>query len=647
MTLPLFTNILIKEGHGEQAIGKIYAINTLGALAGIFFAVHIGLPRLGLQNLISAGAAIDIALGITLIWLAASERRTAKALAALVTGTACVAIFSLYTDIDHRKTSAGVFRFGKATLPEYSEVIYHRDGKTASIDVVRTGEGVKFITTNGKSDAAINMSAQGGPASDEPTMVLLGALPLSIFPEAANAATIGMGSGLTSTVLLGSPNIESLDVIEIEASVFDASREFLPRVEPVYTDPRSHLHVADAKAFFATSPKQYDLIISEPSNPWVSGISSLFSDEFYRRIRSHLSEQGLFVQWIQLYEIDTQLVASIIKAISGNFSDYAIYMTHDSDMVVIASPLARIGKPKEDIFSMPEIARELAYVDIRNLQDLGARYFGNKQTIDMFFNIFSAPTNSDYFPYVDIHAPVARFRKDSPGEISALHKHPLPYLGLLGEGKSDALTDITGSGHFEPSRVANAAMRIRDALLERGVVYGSSERQSSKALDQALELITITAGACPEKLNLEVWVHSLELLTDIVMPMLSPGELGEIWGAFERHACFARLPGKTQSWLHLQDMINQRNGAEMYARAKAMLAADTYGDDNTRKTRLLATAMLGAIMNTDNAAATELWNTYATSELLNGYQGIYLTYIAALAGERQMAHEPAGERPQP
>jgi spermidine synthase len=129
------------------------------------------------------------------------------------------------------------------------------------------------------------------PALDEFTMVLAAVLPLAYRPEIATAAAIGFGSGLTTATLLASPNIQRVDTIEIEPAMVDGARHFLPWVSRAYSDRRSRIIFDDAKSFFARGKERYDLIVSEPSNPWVSGTSSLFTQEFYSRIRGYLNDQ--------------------------------------------------------------------------------------------------------------------------------------------------------------------------------------------------------------------------------------------------------------------------------------------------------------------------------------------------------------------
>src|SRR5262249_22242662 len=159
----------------------------------------------------------------------------------------------------------------------------------------------------------------------ESTMTLLAAIPLLMNPDARRVANVGFGSGMTTEVALSFARLERVDTIEIEPAMVEAGRGFFPRVRRPFEDPRSHIHIEDAKTYSARHQTRYDVILSEPSNPWVNGVASLFTTEFYRDVKRYLTEDGLFVQWIQLYELDERLFASIVRAIDENFADYAVY----------------------------------------------------------------------------------------------------------------------------------------------------------------------------------------------------------------------------------------------------------------------------------------------------------------------------------
>src|SRR5438067_5504944 len=159
---------------------------------------------------------------------------------------------------------------------------------------------------------------------------------MALHPDARRVACIGFGSGITTHLLLTNPRLERVDTIEIEREMVRGAEQFRPWNELAYSDPRSRIVIDDAKTFFATQPRKYDVIVSEPSNPWVSGVAGLFSDEFYGLARRHLAPGGVFVQWVQLYKLDVPLVVSVLKPVEVIFDDYVEYAPKEGDTFIIA-----------------------------------------------------------------------------------------------------------------------------------------------------------------------------------------------------------------------------------------------------------------------------------------------------------------------
>ena len=194
------------------------------------------------------------------------------------------------------------------------------------------------IATNGKPDAGIQMGP-GEPTVDESTMVLAAAIPLSMQPHPARVANIGFGSGLTTHTLLASAAGRSASTRSRSSRSWWTPRARASARASTTSSriPRSHIVIEDAKTFFASSREPYDLIVSEPSNPWVSGVATLFSDEFYGRITHYLTPDGYFVQWMQVYETNLSILASVIKALAPHFGAYALYNVDDLDVLIIAT----------------------------------------------------------------------------------------------------------------------------------------------------------------------------------------------------------------------------------------------------------------------------------------------------------------------
>ncbi|WP_329604955.1 fused MFS/spermidine synthase [Spartinivicinus ruber] len=405
MTLPLITYILLDKGYNERAIGWVYATNTVGSIVGVTLAVQLIMPLLGLKNLIISGSILDIFIGLVLLSLLTKTAIYKKALIIILP----LSLSAL--NFDQLKMASGVFRTGKLYQQEKSNVVFHRDGKTATISVIeQINEHIekKVITTNGKPDAAIDGQTKQA-STDEYTMILAAAIPMALVKNPKKVAVIGMGSGLTSHVFLSNSSIEKVETIEIEPTMIEGAKEFYERNHLVYDDPRSKIYIDDAKTFFTTRQKKYDIIMSEPSNPWVSGVASLFTEEYYQLITEFLSKKGIFAQWLQAYEINSELTYSILSAIDKTFKDYTIYSTNLGDILIIAHHNSMAHQYYTDIYSEVNVAKELSRINHTSLEDIKIHLVSNKKIMHSIIQTNKIKPNSDFFPIIQESADKHRF----------------------------------------------------------------------------------------------------------------------------------------------------------------------------------------------------------------------------------------------
>jgi len=602
MTLPLITAALARSGGGERAIGQVYGANTLGAIAGVVAAVHIGLPVLGLKGTLASGAAIDMALGLAL--LRADRVRLAYPAALCAVALAAVAFgFQL----DANKMTAGVFRHGELASSRDAQVLFARDGKTATVHLVRYADATS-LRTNGKSDGSINMDARGERGSDEITMVLTAAIPLALRPETRSAAVIGIGTGLTTHTLLQSLALERVETIEIERAMAEAARGFAPRNSNAFADPRGQIVIDDAKSFFSAHGRRYDLIISEPSNPWVSGVSSLFTREFYRRVRPHLEPRGLLVQWFQLYEIDAALVASVLRALGEEFPHYAVYAPSDHDLLIVASEAPLPAAPSAAVFEQPALARDLFSIHVLTAGDLDVRYVGSRATLEPLFASYGVPANSDYFPLLDLNAARSRFMDQSAAELVAIGSHGVPLLELLEPKRPRRPVNPVFDGAYAFERVNHARL----AWYARNLLV-NTEPPAPQAvptqLEKDLELVKLRVLECREPARHDVWLHSALRVAQVINPFLAPEHARAVWARALRAPCFAALQGYQREWLQLFDAVAARDAARMAALAALLLETQV---DASREAReyLLAAGLAGRLALGEREAALELWQRH-------------------------------------
>jgi spermidine synthase len=608
-TLPLITFQLMKGGYGEPSIGAVYAANTVGAITAVFFAVHVGLPALGLKGLLVLGAAIDIALGLVLLWrVLRGLGRTRLLLAWMASGAAAVSMMVLFVQLDPYRMASGVYRAGKLLQIGHDEILFHRDGKTATVDVVRHRDlNVAEILTNGKSDAAIAVEPRVEPSTDEPTMILLGALPMALYPQARTVACIGFGSGLTSHTLLANPRFSRVDTIEIEPEMVRGAQSFRPANERAYSDPRSRIIIDDAKTYFATQREKYDMILSEPSNPWVSGVAGLFSDEFYRLVRRHLVDGGLFAQWLQLYEIDVPLVVSVLKALDANFSDYVVYASTGYDLLIFAANGGAVRPLEPRMLGNPRIAEPLARIGVRSTQDLEARLVGTRKSWEGLTRSFAVPVNSDYAPVLDQNAARTMFLRADAHALTLFQKTPFPAVELLsGMRRSRGTTDVAIERTFENGRRSVEAMYLFDVLLKR-VDANEVRFVASDDLHEDARKVSRWLGTCgtpPFASLVRVLQRSLADLSsdeaDAIFRSIDSGRCGDGFRPFER------------DWLGLLHAVGRRDAPGMVAAAGQVLVEERELSAPSVH-YAVAAGMLGALAQGDMTGAREIWVRYGQS----------------------------------
>jgi spermidine synthase len=525
MTLPLFTMALLRRGHGEASIGRIYAANTLGAIVGVALMVHVLIPLLGLRLSVTLAALADIALGLVLLRFFAQSFRPRAYIGALATTLVVLAVSLVVGRPTPEALASGVFRTGETTLDEGAEVIFMRDGKTATVAVYTQGTAAT-IATNGKPDASLEADPGKEPTGDEITMLMAGALPLVVHPNPADVAVIGWGSGLTTHTLLGSPAPRKVDSIEIERAMVDGASKFGRRVERGYDDPRSHIHFDDARTYFATGQRRYDVIVSEPSNPWVSGVASLFTREFYSFLRGHLNDGGVLVQWVQTYELDNPLLLTMVSALVSEFPHVEVYLTSNADLLFVASQSA-IPPLDHSRVQSPVLRAELMRVGLADVADYRVRRVASRESLNTLVTLFGVAPYSDFHPVVALEAPRARFMNSGAEAVVWLAEIGLPMLEML-DGRVPLGVDEPVAHVPSNSTVAGywTAVAIRRALLDGDM---DTARKMSPALTEEIETLRRLSSSPVSNEDLDAWLDALALVADGSIASLRKDDLSGVW----------------------------------------------------------------------------------------------------------------------
>ena len=321
------------DGAGESAtVGRAYAANTLGAIVGAVAAGFWLVSWLGSFKLVAFTAGVNLLVAIALE-LRASSRGALR----LVVNVAClVAVFFVGLSPSFNNKSVlslsavlyGNSYQGRLTLSEIAatnDLVFAVDGVNASIAVVRS-DNYSALRINGKTDAS---------TGDAQTQLLLGHLGAAFHPAPRRVLIIGFGSGMTASAVSQYPDVERIDCVEIEPAVTRAAPYLEKLNRGVMDDPRLQVVFDDARNFLLTSREKYDLIISEPSNPWIAGIATLFTDEFYSAVRQRLAPGGMFVQWVQSYSLAPDDLRMVIGTLAPHFPDVTLWRGEGPDLLLL------------------------------------------------------------------------------------------------------------------------------------------------------------------------------------------------------------------------------------------------------------------------------------------------------------------------
>jgi spermidine synthase len=534
--------------HVGRDLGSAYALNTVGAIVGSFASGFVVLPVLGLQRGIYAAALVGLALATALFLVAPSLTSRARATGvALAIGMAlCGPQLPRWNLID---LSVGFFRVSIAKdyierqrekKPwEKPELVFYEDGVSTTVSVDKWGKTYS-LKNNGKVDASSD--------ADMPTQITVGLLPLLLYPhdvakQPPRVALIGYGSGVTAGAMTQFP-IASLEVVELEPAIYRAAHFFDHVNQRPTEDPRVTARVGDGRNFLTQRTDRFDVIVSQPSNPWITGVSNLFTREYFRDIRRRLAPGGIFCQWAQLYEMAPWNVKTIYRTLREEFPHVMVFAAEDlsSDTILIASesPLvidvARIAHLLED----PRTRREAERAGFRQVHDIPATLLLGDEEIDAF--TAGAALNTDDNARIEFAAPrdlLGYARYDS--YLARVYGPFWPYGRL-----SEVVRGYEGTGPL-----AAAAQ----AQLSRSLLVHGKARESGLWARRARQ-----AGDTPE-------VARAQLLLDLIATR--PGRDPEIALAPAADLAPPALPANTSA------ALGERVARE-YAEIEALMGARKY-----------------------------------------------------------------------
>jgi spermidine synthase len=447
MCLP-FVGRAVMRGveRAGRAVGTAYSANTVGTLLGAFFGGFLFLPKLGMQRTILTGAGLNVLVAVALLGRILPRRW------ALPVAAAGILALLLVPRFDPATLTSGAFLYadryrnidatrdlGDLMRQEYSILLYE-EGLGSTITVKESSDGTRLLAVNGKVDASDDQ--------DMATQALLGHIPALLHREPGDAAVIGLASGVTAHALAVHPSVRAIDCIEISPEMARATRYFDHVNGRILDDPRVHLVVQDGRNHLTLTDRTYDVIVSEPSNPWMAGIAALYTREFFSACRDRLAPGGMAAVFLHLYSMDLPTFRNLIRTFQSVFPSAALWETGFGLDYLLAGARDSIDVDWEHLVARmqgPAVITDLQQIGIHGPAEWLVRQLGDAGALQEFAG--AGPLYTDDRNRLEFDAPRLLYRPMELGDLQALERlrrpgpprwlHPPP--GGLPQADADAI----------------------------------------------------------------------------------------------------------------------------------------------------------------------------------------------------------------
>jgi spermidine synthase len=409
---PLATSVLARgRRDGADAVGFGYAVNIAGLIAGSLAGSFVVLPLFGLEGMGWVASALLLATGVAIALLS-------RGLMALAPVLAAVGAFSwiVIPGFDPELLTSGVYykrrpivwrsnlgSVGLGSLREFlrmggERLLSYHDDPHATISVHNSRfkrADQRWFRIDGKTDG-------GSAESDIVTMRMIAILPELLKAQVGRALVIGLGTGITAAETLTYPGLSSSTVVELSPAMINVAREHFSKLSgSLWGDPRFSIENRDGREFLRHTRDTFDVIVSEPSNPWVAGVGSLFTREFFDLVSSRLAPEGVASVWFHTYGLNCEAVASVLRAALTSFRSLAVFEA-SGDIFILASkgerlrfgPISTANNPHEKaLFQALEIATDDRAAGYRKFFE--SSFFMDREDAESFAQGFEANTDDN------------------------------------------------------------------------------------------------------------------------------------------------------------------------------------------------------------------------------------------------------------
>lgn len=562
MTFPLAVHMMnYSPSDLGRSVGSVYGVNTIGTVLGALAGGLVLIPWAGLQGTVVIGGAISLLASLVLI-LNDTSLRTLWRVGISGLGAGVIILALVFTPSwDPIWMSSGLYKEAPAYLnlagtPSQVRkmvgryrLLFYEEGAQATVSVVELPSfGVQphmTLAIDGKVDASTG--------ADIATQVLSGHLPLMVSEHADTILVIGYASGMTVGSALLYP-VRQVLAAEIEPAVIEASHYFDSYNNRPLEDPRVRMVLDDGRHFLQMTSERFDAVISEPSNPWMSGPSRLFTYEFFELSRKHLNVGGVMAQWIQMYGMSPDMIKTVIRTFHNVFPYVLIFQTAQADLLLIGSEkplrldLTRLNKA----FSEHDIASDLARTGINTPWDLLGLLRMGEEDLKAFLG--EGTLNTDDNGLLEFSAP--RFLYVETVDIN---QHLIEQAMLNMGGPSGLLKYLAISKDDKPQLARVAVTLARNSLKEGRQAQTEKLASISLFLEETAEGYWLLGEINNREGNfvtaLHFWEEALQIdpshsgtLLSMALYYLEQGDFEQAEGFFRRGEKTSNPP--PQLWLY-------------------------------------------------------------------------------------------------
>lgn len=403
-------------------IGIVYAANTAGCILGSLSAGLVLLPEAGVHGAVFIAGGLHVLAGLGFGWLD-------RPLKSLTPGAVLLGVFVVLMLLlpawDKALMTSGVFNYTQRRGVDEAvrdlhqriqsqRMLYYRDGLDGTVSVLEK-EGQRLLVINGKIDASSH--------HDLPTQVMIGQLPMLMHARPVSVLVIGLGSGITAGHIAQHASVKEIDILEISAEVVEASSWFEDENQRVLDDPRVRLVVADARNYLLGTDKKYDVIVTQPSNPWISGVANLFTREFFQLLGSRLNPGGVVCQWFHVYNMSPDDTKSVLRSYREALPHVSVWQSMNSDLIMVGTrqPHAFDARRLGEIIAQPEMLPVFQQINQNGLTKITKTFLLGDESLDDYCAGY--PLNTDDRPRIEFNAPRYLYAQTTEKTWQNLYEH--------------------------------------------------------------------------------------------------------------------------------------------------------------------------------------------------------------------------------